>query len=62
MDCEVSFNLFFFNLFMDLNVYLKIESDVVGLVSLTAAPNWVLTESCIDKNLKLEDWNNKTES
>ena len=24
-----------------------------------AAPNWVLTKSYIDKNWKLEDWNEK---
>ena len=29
---------------------------------LTAVTNWVLTESYIDKNWKLNDWNDKTES
>ena len=35
-----------------------------GVVSgvLTAATNWVVTESCIDKNRKLEDLIDKTES
>ena len=36
------------------------NSVVLGF--LTAATNWVVTESCIDKNLKLEDWIDKTES
>ena len=35
-----------------------------GVVSgvLTVATNWVVTESWIDKNWKLEDWIDKTES
>ena len=32
------------------------------LVTLTAAYNWGLTESCIDKNWKLEDQIDKTKS
>ena len=28
-------------------------------MTLTAAHNWGLTESCIDKNWKLENWNEK---
>ena len=37
------------------------QNDVISEV-LTAATNWVVTESYIDKNWKLEDWNDKTES
>ena len=35
-----------------------------GVVSgvLTANINWVVMEFCIDKNWKLEDWNDKIES
>ena len=29
---------------------------------LTAVTNWVLTESYIDKNWKLNDWNDKIKS
>ena len=29
---------------------------------LTAVTNWVLTESYIEKNWKLNDWNDKTKS
>ena len=31
----------------------------VVLAGLTAATNWVVTELYIDKNWKLEDWNEK---
>ena len=31
-------------------------------MTLIAAHNWGLTESCIDKNWKLDDWIDKTES
>ena len=34
----------------------------VVLGVLTAAPYWVVTEFWIDKNWKLEDWIDKTES
>ena len=37
------------------------QNGVVSGVLITAT-NWVVTESCIDKNWKLEDWNDKTES
>ena len=37
----------------------KEKENGVVLVTLTAAHNSGLTESCIDKYLKLEDWNEK---
>ena len=37
------------------------QNGVVSGVLITAT-NWVVTESCIDKNWKLENWNDKTES
>ena len=37
------------------------QNGVVS-VGLMAAINWVVTESYIDKNWKLEDWIDKTES
>ena len=52
---------FFLTDFFSFNFKKKKKKDV-GLVTLTAAPNWVLIEYQIDSNWKLEDWNNKTES
>ena len=52
------FFLFYFNFE---NFFLKGQNDVVSAM-LMAAPNWVLMESCIDKNWKLKDWNDKIES
>ena len=37
----------------------KMQNGVV-LEVLTASTNWIVTESCIDKNWKLEDWIDKT--
>ena len=31
-------------------------------MGLTVATNWIVTEPCIEKNWKLEDWIDKTES
>ena len=54
--------LFFFK-FQNLLIKKKKKNqNNIVLAQLTAAPNWVLTESCIDKNWKLENWNDKTES
>ena len=53
-------NFFSFN--SDFFFFKKRRKNGVISVTLTAAPNWVLTESCIDKNWKLVDWNDKTES
>ena len=36
------------------------QNDIISRV-LTATTNWVVTNSCIDKNWKLEDWNDKIE-
>ena len=43
------------------NLKKKMQNGVVSRV-LTASTNWIVTESCIDKNWKLEDWIDKTES
>ena len=49
-------NVFFFNRFFFLLIpKLKKKKKGVGLVTLTAAPNWVLIEYQIDSNWKLED-------
>ena len=60
---------FFFSFFPDFSYFLlitnfslkKMQNGVVS-VGLMAAINWVVTEPYIDKNWKLEDWIDKTES
>ena len=37
------------------------QNDIVSGI-LTTATNWVVTETWIDKNWKLEDWIDKTET
>ena len=60
-----SFSFFFpdFSYFLSItNFSLKKMQNGVVSMGLMAAINWVVTESYIDKNWKLEDWIDKTES
>ena len=62
------FSFLFFSFFPDFSYFLLIPIFFFffkvqnGVVVLTAATNSHLTKFCIDKNWKLEDWIDKTES
>ena len=56
------FLLFSFNFKLFKKRKRKKKQNGVVLGVLTAATNWVVTKSCINKNWKLQDWNDKTES
>ena len=57
----LEFGFFFFFFLILKFIKKKCQNDIV-LTQLTAVPSWVLTESYIDKNWKLKDWNDKNES